>query len=216
MTYFDSPFINVVGNPMPNGNDYMLVTRRNAKNMVINKNDYEYKIMMPDAVACALIIKVKDKPARLFLQNEFRYPLGRFLLSPPAGLIDDDLKYMEELDMRCNAIIATAAKEIFEETGLDIKKSTQCTTRIISPAVFSSPGLTDESTAMVSIVVELDEEPNWNHNHIESTEIFDEMVFLTKTEARSLLRTGLDFNYNPYPVYTWAILMWFVSDMWKE
>ena len=214
MHYFDNNFIHIVSVPMQNGHEYVCATRRKDEDMVAHKSDFECKIMMPDAVACALIIRVKDQEPRLLLQNEYRYPLGRFVLSPPAGMIDDDLRHLEQIDMRCSAILATAIKEIYEETGLDIQKETH-SMRIISPSVFSSPGMTDENTAMVSIVVDLDEEPHYHHNNTEETEIFENTLLLTKKEAKRLINMGLDPNFNPYPIYTWAMLMWFVSEMWE-
>jgi ADP-ribose pyrophosphatase len=46
-------------------------------------------------------------------------------------------------------------------------------------------------------------------------ECFDGFVFVTKEKARKLLKDGVDDNGHFYSVYTWAAMMYFLSDMWK-
>ena len=48
------------------------------------------------------------------------------------------------------------------------------------------------------------------------SEQFDGFCLLTKAQAREILRTGRDPRGKYYPLYTWAALLYFVSDMWRE
>jgi len=67
--------------------------------------------------------------------KEFRVPLWDYEYGFPAGLIDDG----EDLEQ-------TVARELKEETGLEVAKI-----KHISAPVFSSAGLTDESCHMVLV-----------------------------------------------------------------
>lgn len=203
---FSSKFLSLMGVPTRDGYDYYVATRRKEEDMVVNKSNDEYKTMLPDAVSCFLILNVKNHRPALFLQKEYRFPLGRYVLSPPAGLIDNKKLPREE------AIRETAIREVFEETGMKVTSIPQ----IVSPAVFSTPGMTDESNALVSIVETLDEMPVFNHDNTVGGESFAEVILVDEEVARHMLKTGLDMTGNPYPVYTWAALMWFVSGMWKD
>ena len=46
-------------------------------------------------------------------------------------------------------------------------------------------------------------------------EFFDGFEFVTKDKAKELLKNGRDDKGHFYSVFTWAALMYFVSDMWK-
>lgn len=70
---------------------------------------------------------------RLVVTKEFRVPIWDYEYGFPTGLIDDD-----------EDIATTASRELKEETGLDLVRINH-----ISPPVFSSAGLTDESCHMV-------------------------------------------------------------------
>ena len=72
---------------------------------------------------------------RLVVIEEFRVSIDRWEFALPAGLVDAN----EELG-------ATAARELVEETGL-----TATAVRSISGPLYSSAGLTDESTAIVTV-----------------------------------------------------------------
>ena len=67
------------------------------------------------------------------LSYEFRYPAGQYLLSVPAGLID------EEDREKPDVLVSTAIREIREETGLEVRDTD--TVRVVNPLVFSTPGL---------------------------------------------------------------------------
>jgi ADP-ribose pyrophosphatase len=76
-----------------------------------------------------------DGGRRLVVTREFRVPIWDFEYGFPAGLIDDGEKVEE-----------TVARELREETGLELVKI-----KHISMPVFSSAGLTDESCRMVLV-----------------------------------------------------------------
>lgn len=203
--FFSSRFLNVFG--IPTGKfDYFVATRRKKDNMVAAKSEEEYKTMTPDAVSCALIFNINSTPY-LFLQNEFRFPLNHFVLSPPAGLVDDSTGDRNE------DIKRTALREIFEETGY--KASENVKVKVVSPLLFSTPGMTDESNALVSVVVCEDKIPEFNHDNTVGGETFEKYVLLNRDEVKTMLKRGLDENGNPYPVWTWAVMMWFISNMWE-
>ncbi len=44
--------------------------------------------MLPDAVTIGVVVRIKGGEPKLFLNYEYRYPVGQYLLSPIAGLID--------------------------------------------------------------------------------------------------------------------------------
>jgi ADP-ribose pyrophosphatase len=84
----------------------------------------------PDAV---VIVAFHTAAAKLVITREFRVPLADFEYGFPAGLMDQG-----------ETIEQTARRELREETGLRL---TRCIK--ISPPLYSSAGMTDESVAMV-------------------------------------------------------------------
>ena len=202
---FDSRFIKVFGLEYVAGKQYMNATRRDMENLVALKGDEEFKVMLPDAVSCIVILDGEEP--KLLLTYEFRYPAGQYLLSVPAGLIDKK----DEKD--ADPILATAIRELKEETNIDISPEDKI--EVVNPLLFSTPGMTDESNALVSIVIADESKLHLSQDGAEGTECFDGFVTLTKQDAKRILKQGKDDNGIFYSVYTWAALMYFVSDMWK-
>ena len=89
-TVYDSRFIKVFDLQYEPGKHYFDATRRVKDNLAAVKSDEEFKQMLPDAVSCVVILKVKNQEPRLCLSREYRYPAGQFLLSVPAGLLDPE------------------------------------------------------------------------------------------------------------------------------
>ena len=87
-----------------------------------------------DAVVIVATIDT-DGEKKLVVTKEFRVPIWDFEYGFPAGLIDDG----EDVE-------TTVARELKEETGLELVRI-----RHISTPVFSSAGLTDESCHMVLV-----------------------------------------------------------------
>ena len=205
---FESKFIKVFDLQYEEGKHYFDATRRSADNLMAVKSDEEFKTALPDAVTCVVILNIKGEEPKLLLDYEYRYPAGQFLLSPPAGLLDpEDAESKEPL-------LATAKREIEEETGLVLKQTDKLFT--INPLLFSTPGMTDESNALVCTVIELNDTNSLSQEGAVGSECFNGFELITKEEATALLTNGRDKNGIFYSVFTWAALMYFVSDLWKN
>ena len=202
---YESRFIKGFGMEYVAGKQYMNATRRNVDDLVALKSDEEFKSMLPDAVSCVVILN-GDEP-KLLLTYEFRYPTGQYLLSVPAGLIDKS----DEAEV--DPIIVTAKRELKEETNIDLSEEDKI--EIINPLLFSTPGMTDESNALVCVVISDAQSLQLSQEGAVGTECFDGFVTLTRGDAERILKQGKDDKGIFYSVYTWAALMYFVSGMWK-
>ena len=204
-TIFENRFLNLYRMRYETNPNYLVASRRKLEDLVALKSDKEYREMRADAVTCVLVIKTPGEEPRVYFEREFRYPTGRFLLGPPAGLIDPQDGENGE-DPR----IAAAKREIREETGIVVKDTDKI--YVANPFVYSSPGMTDESNAMVCAVVELPDLSSLTTEGSEGTEVFGEWSLYTKEEAKKLLETGRDDAGLYYTIYTWAVLMYFIYE----
>jgi ADP-ribose pyrophosphatase len=84
----------------------------------------------PDAV---VIVPYHTDTDRLVIIREFRVPLADYQYGFPAGLVDGD-----------ESVTAAAERELYEETGLTLTQVHR-----VSPPIYSSSGMTDESVCMV-------------------------------------------------------------------
>ena len=202
---FDSKYIKVFDFQYEEGRHYYDATRRDKDDLVVFKSDEEFKNMLPDAVTCIIVItgKAVDEP-KLLLTYEFRYPAGQFLLCPTAGIMDPSDKEAAE------PLFETAKREIREETGITITDN--CKFSVVSPLLFSTPGMTDESNAIVLCEIELDDLSQLSTDNSEDSEHFNGFELYSKEEARKILLDGRDKNGRFYSVYTWIALSWFVMN----
>ncbi len=198
----ETKFIKVYDLQYAEGKHYYDATRRTADELVAVKSDEEARTMVPDAVSCFVVLRNGDEE-RLLLTYEYRYPIGRFLLSPPAGLIDPEDRALPE------PLLTAAKREIFEETGLIVKDTDEMT--VVNPCVFSSPGMTDESNALVAAVIADADVSGLTSSGAVGTECFEGFRLITCAEAEAILRTGRDERGMTYSVYTQLALMWFVN-----
>lgn len=206
----DKKFIRVYDLQYGEGKHYFDATRRCADDLVAIKSEEEFGRMLPDAVSCFVVLRLPDQPPQLLLSQEYRYPAGRFLLSVPAGLIDpEDCETARATGDTNAALLATAAREIKEETGLVL--TPQDTLTVVNPFLFSTPGMTDESNALVCAIVERDNTDFLSQTGAVGSELFDGFVLVTPEKARELLAKGSDDNGHFYSVFTWAALMYFLT-----
>lgn len=204
---FDSKFIKVFDLQYEENKHYFDATRRDAGRLTATKSDTEFRAMLPDAVTCVVILKIPEQEPKLLLTREYRYPAGQFLLSPPAGLLDPE-------DESTKSPILTAAKrEIQEETGIVLGE--RDTLSLINPLLFSSPGMTDESNALVCAVANLPDLSSLSQAGAVGSECFDGFEFLSLDDAKKILQDGKDKDGIFYSVYTWAALMYFISGLWR-
>ncbi len=210
---FDSEFIKVYDLQYGEGKHYYNASRRDADSLAAIKSDEEFKTMLPDAVTCVVVVCIEGKIPRLLLSKEYRYPTGQFLLSPPAGLLDPT-------DARtANPVLSAAKREIWEETGLIIKPCDSLS--VINPLLFSSPGMTDESNALVCAVIHLpgpgmSSLDYLSHDNASGSECFDGFQLVSVKAAKDILKAGIDKQGVSYSVYTWAALMYFASGLWRK
>jgi len=222
------------------GGHYFEASRREGDRITAFMGDNAFKALLPDAVTVAVILEdfktSGEVPAggaavepRLLLNYEFRYPVGRELLSPPAGLIDPGDAVCADGDnasavdapaaantwkLPCDPVLRAAAREIFEETGLRVREGDRLFK--VTQAAFSSPGMTDESNAVACAVLKGHSAAELSHSGAEGTEAFGEFELVTLEEARSILKAGADSRGNWFSAYTWIVLLYFVSEMWRE
>jgi ADP-ribose diphosphatase len=125
----------------------------------------------PDAVVIVPFHTVRDK---MVIIREYRVPLDDYEYGFPAGLVDDG-----------ESVEQAARRELMEETGLTVSRFIK-----VSPPIYSSAGMTDESIAMV--YVECEGEPS-NSANTDSELI--EILFISPDEALDLLKdTTLKFD----------------------
>ncbi len=200
---FDSRFLKVFDFEREGGKSYVVATRRDEENLVANKKGDHFASMLPDAVSVCLVVKIPNQEPRLLLTHEFRFPVGQYLLSPPAGLIDKADAETED------PLIATARREVFEETGIEPKDTDYY--EVINPLLFSSPGMTDESNAIVLAVIDLPDPSVINSDNTEGGELIEDYELISREEALNYLEDGLDDDGIFYSVYTWVVLSYFVN-----
>jgi ADP-ribose pyrophosphatase len=137
----------------------------------------------PDAV---VIVAEHCEQGGVVVIKEFRVPLGACQYGFPAGLVDPG----ESVEEACR-------RELWEETGLSVNRIVR-----ISPALYSSSGMTDESVAMVYVACKgeitsaANCESEWIHPFL-----------VTPEEARALCRAP----DHPMDVKTWLVLEGFAA-----
>jgi len=203
----NTKYIKVYEHDYEGGRVFYNATRREKEKLVALMDKKERDEMLPDAVTCFVVINVKGDEPKLLLHYEYRFAIGEYLLSPPAGLIDECDKSKKD------ALILTAKREIKEETGLDVKGTDQVFE--INHCVFSSPGFTDECNALVGAVVNTDS-LSLSEEGAVGGEAFDGFLLVNEEKALNLLKTGRDDKGHFYPIFTYGALNWFVSKAWRQ
>lgn len=184
------------------GKHYYCSSRRKTEDLVAIKSDETFKTMLPDAVTIAVVLHLPNEKPKLLLSYEYRYPVGRFLLSPIAGLLDPE-------DSECDDPLRSGAvREIFEETGIKVSENDKIT--ILNPCAFSTPGMTDESNAFLSADITLPDTFMLNQTGAVGAELFNGFELVSVDEAKEIYKSGKDKYGNTFSLATWAVLGWFV------
>ncbi len=173
LNLFDIDYIDQSGNDK----SWILATRADQPKCMTR--DFN----IPDAVVIAPFHVEKQK---LVIIKEFRVALGGYQYGFPAGLVDKGEKVEE-----------SAARELKEETGLDITRFLKT-----GPPTYTSTGLTDESVSMLFAECAGDASTEGN----ESSEDI-EVIFADRELAEKLIN---DFDAKT-DVKTWIILYAFAK-----
>ena len=190
------------------GSHYFEASRRVRDDLLAFRSDPELKTALPDAVSCCLVLEVPGEEPRMVLFHEYRYPAGQYLLSVPSGLID--ARDCGE----ANPLVTAMTREISEECGLTLGEGDSI--YVINPFLFNTPGMTDESTALLCAVARRDSVDCLSHAGAEGTERFAEFDLLTKVQVRQVLAAGRDAEGRFYPMVAWAAMTYFACDLWRE
>lgn len=202
-TLYETRFLKCFDLQYAEGKHYYEASRREGKDLVARLSDDEFRKMLPDAVTIAVVLHLPDNQTRLLMSYEYRYPVGQFLLSPVAGLLDPEDKNSPD------PLVSAAVREIKEETGLSVKESDRV--YVLNPCAFSTPGMTDESNAFLCAEITLDSLETLNQNGAEGSELFDGFELLDRERARKIFASGRDEHGNFYSLAAWMVLGIFLS-----
>ena len=201
-TLYETKFLKLYDYRYLEGKHYYCSSRRKTEDLVAIKSDETFKTMLPDAVTIAVVLHLPNETPKLLLSYEYRYPVGRFLLSPIAGLLDPE-------DSECDDPLRSGAvREIFEETGIKVSENDKIT--ILNPCAFSTPGMTDESNAFLSADITIPDTSMLNQTGAVGTELFNGFELVSVDEAKEIYKSGKDKYGNTFSLATWAVLGWFV------
>lgn len=202
-TLYETKILNLYDLRYAENKHYYVASRRTKDNLVVKKPDTEVKEMLPDAVTIAVVLHLPGDETKLLMFYEYRYPVGQYLLSPVAGLLDPEDRESG------HPLIDAAVREIREETGLTVKESDRI--YVVNPCLFSSPGMSDESNALLCAEITPDSLEELNQNGAVGTEMFDGFELLNREQAEEVFRSGRDRHGNFYSVSTWMVLQLFLS-----
>ena len=203
-TLFENRFLKVYDLRYAEGKHYFEASRRGAGDLVVRKEGEDFRGMLPDAVTIAVVLHLPGDETRLLMSYEYRYPVGQFLLSPVAGLLDpEDRKSADPL-------VSAAIREIKEESGLTVKPTDKV--YVLSPCAYCTPGMTDESNAFLCAEITLDSLDELSQNGAEGTELFDGFELLDRERALKIFQTGRDEHGRFYSLAAWAVLGIFLAN----
>lgn len=132
---------------------------------IVSNHDHESIDTVGEIVSGVVVVGFRD--GKLLLEREFRMGVNRFIYNLPAGHMDAG----EDIE-------ACGARELYEETGLRIKKVHD----ILQPS-YASPDLSDSMAYVMICDVE-----GQIADHTEEDE-YIEPVFVSREEAVKLLQT---------------------------
>jgi len=149
------------------------------------------------------VLHLPGNETRLLMNYEYRYPVGQFLLSPIAGLLDPEDRESED------PLVNAAVREIREESGLTVKEGDRV--YVLNPCAFCTPGITDESNAFLCAEITLEDLSELDQSGAVGTERFSGFELLDRERAREIFRKGRDERGNFYSLATWMVLSIFLT-----
>ena len=202
-TLYESRFLKCYDLRYAEGKHYYEASRRGKDDLVAQMPDAGFRTMLPDAVTVAVVLHLPDGGTRLLMSYEYRYPVGQFLLSPVAGLLDPE-------DRECaDPLVNAAIREIREESGLTVKEGDRV--YVLNPCAFCTPGITDESNAFLCAEITLDDLSELNQTGAVGAEQFDGFELLDRARALEIFRNGRDEHGNFYSLAAWMVLSIFLA-----
>ncbi len=202
-TLYESRFLKCYDLRYAEGKHYYAASRRAKEDLVAAMPDGEFRRMLPDAVTVAVVLHLPEGGTRLLMNYEYRYPVGQFLLSPVAGLLDPEDRESAE------PLVSAAVREIREECGLTVKESDRVT--VLNPCAFCTPGITDESNAFLCAELTLDDLSELNQDGAVGAEQFRGFELLDRERAEKIFRDGIDEHGNFYSLAAWMVLGIFLA-----
>lgn len=199
---FASSFLNVYDLENDITGHYYTVSRHDSDGLLALKAYEDAENSIPDAVSC-IVIFVDDESgvAWLMLLEEYRYPVGQYVLAIPGGLVE-----------KGETLLQAANRELYEETGILSERIIG--EKVISPLMFCSPGITDEGVAFVCMIVK--GTPGLlNHEHSSESELFRRARYISGEEAFNMIKEG-DMGHSFCSIVSWCALLYFQSGCWCE
>ena len=205
---YGTRFIKLYDLAYEDGYHYFEASRREADGLLATKTDRERDMMLPDAVSACLVVEVPGNEPRMVMNYEYRYPTGQYVLGIPSGLVD------ARDQSEAQPLIAAMTREIAEETGVRLGEDDEIW--VVNQLLFCSPGLTDESTALLCAVAHLDDLTSLSHAGAEGSEQFGSFELLTETEVLKVLSEGRDPRGQFYPMVAWTAMAYFATGLWRQ
>ena len=202
-TLYESRFLKCYDLRYEEGKHYYAASRREKAELVAGMADGDFRTMLPDAVTVAVVLRLPGGDTRLLMNYEYRYPVGQFLLSPVAGLLDPEDR--ESAD----PLVSAAIREIREESGLTVKETDRV--YVLNPCAFCTPGITDESNAFLCAEIALEDLGELSQSGAVGTEQFQGFELLDRERARKIFREGRDERGNFYSLAAWMVLAIFLG-----
>ncbi len=202
-TLYESGFLNAYDLHYAEGKHYYEASRRKKEALVAGMSDAEFRTMLPDAVTVAVVLRLPKGETRLLMTYEYRYPIGQFLLSPVAGLLDPEDRAGPD------PLVSAAVREIREESGLTVKDSDRV--YVLNPCAFCTPGITDESNAFLCAEITLEDLGELDQSGAVGAERFNGFELLDRERAQKIFREGRDEHGNFYSLAAWTVLSVFLA-----